>query len=428
MIKEPPPARDQFADMSSDLAAARRHEGAWRSVLSRNRTAALTLTLALGLAAAYVAASRNAAAPAADAKGAGRGPPTRVTTGDVVQSDFPLILSGLGTVTPSATAVVKPRIAGHLTEVNFTEAQNVKAGDVIASVDSRPYQLALAQAEGQLQKDLALLQNAERDLSRYETLVRKMKDVISAQQIDTQRALINQYKGTVAIDRALVDQARLNLSYCRIVSPIDGRLGLRHVDQGNYVQPGDANGVAVVTRLTPITVVFTIPESRLPDVLKKFRAGEKPTVVAYDHDRAHELARGHLIAVDNQIDPTSGTVKLRAEFANDDERLFPNQFVNADLLVETLRDVALAPIAAVQQGAKGPFVYAVTPEKTVQTRPVKLGPSGGERVVIEDGLRPGEKVVTEGADRLRDGATVTLGGDRENGGGRGGPPGKQNAS
>ncbi|GLI92356.1 efflux RND transporter periplasmic adaptor subunit [Methylocystis echinoides] len=412
--------------MSSDLAAARRHEGSWRPGLPRGRIGLLALISALGLAGAYFGVSRNAATPAADARAAGRGAATRVTAGDVIQSDFPLILSGLGTVTPSATALVKPRIAGHLTEVNFTEAQNVKAGDVIASVDARPYHLALAQAEGQMQKDLALLQNAERDLVRYETLSHKMKGVISAQQIDTQRALISQYKGTVAIDRALVEQARLNLSYCRIVSPIDGRLGLRHIDKGNYVQPGDANGVAVVTLLTPITVVFTIPENHLPDVLKKFRAGDTPTVVAYDHDRTHELARGRLIAIDNQIDPSSGTIKLRAEFPNQDERLFPNQFVNADLLLDTLRDVALAPVAAVQQGARGPFVYTVTAEKTVQSRPVKLGPSGAERVVIEEGLRPGERVVTEGADRLRDGAAVTTASEREGDAAR--PPAKPRAS
>jgi multidrug efflux system membrane fusion protein len=235
-----------------------------------------------------------------------------------------------------------------------------------------------------------------------------MKDVISGQQIDTQQALINQYRGTVAIDRALVDQARLNLSYCRIVSPIEGRIGLRQVDQGNYVQPNDPNGIAVVTRLSPITVIFTLPENRLPPVLRKYRAGEKLTVVAFDHERAVELARGRLVAIDNQIDSTSGTVKLRAEFANEDERLFPNQFVNAELLVETLHDVALAPAAAVQQGAQGPFVYLIGPDSTVSAHAVKLGPASGERVVIEDGLKVGERVVVEGADKLREGMIVSL--------------------
>jgi multidrug efflux system membrane fusion protein len=405
--------------MSSDVAPnGRRARGLPKVTISR-RLVSRTALVALSLLALGYGYSKFASAPreAAGAGKAGRGQPTRVAAAQIARGDFPVVLTGLGTVTPSATAVVKTRISGHLVDVAFKEAQYVKAGDLLATVDQRPYQLALAQAEGQLQKDVALLQNAERDLGRYETLIRKMKDVISGQQVDSQRALINQYKGTVAIDRALVEQARLNLAYCRIVSPIDGRVGLRQVDQGNYVQPGDANGVAVVTRLSPITIVFTLPESRLPDVLKKTRAGERLRVVAYDHDRAAELARGHLTAVDNQIDPSSGTVKLRAEFANEDEKLFPNQFVNADLLVETLHDATLAPSAAIQQGAKGPFVYAIRDDSTVQARPVKLGAAQGEQVVVLDGVAVGDKVVIEGADRLREGAAVTLGGaERENGG------------
>ncbi|MDJ0447246.1 MdtA/MuxA family multidrug efflux RND transporter periplasmic adaptor subunit [Methylocystis sp. JR02] len=416
--------------MSSDITAPRPRQDLLRPPLRRYLAgAALALFLGGGFIYGYSAVFRNGAAPSAAGKGPGRGQATRVAAAEISQGSFPVVLSGLGTVTPSATAIVKTRISGHLVEVNFKESQYVKAGDELASVDPRPYQLALAQAEGQLQKDQALLQNAERDLARYEALIRKMKDVISGQQVDTQRALINQYKGTVAIDRALVDQARLNLAYCKIVSPIDGRVGLRQVDQGNYVQPGDASGVAVVTRLSPITVVFTLPESRLPAVLKKARAGEKLTVVAYDHERVTELARGHLIAVDNQIDASSGTVKLRAEFPNEDERLFPNQFVNADLLVETLHDVALAPSAAVQQGAKGPFVYAIKDDATVQTRAVKLGPSGGEQVVVLEGLNPGEKVVVEGADRLREGAAISLpGAERAPVGSGRGPVAKNDAS
>lgn len=395
--------------MNSDVALSPDPERKFSTrPLSIRRGIAGALALAIIGAALSYGYSAFIGAPPAPAKGASRAPPARVAAAEIAKGDFPVILSGLGTVTPSATAIVKTQIAGQLVEVSFTEAQPVKAGDALAHVDPRPYQLALAQAEGQLQKDVALLQNAERDLTRYETLNKKMKDVISGQQIDTQRALINQYKGTVAIDRALVDQARLNLSYCRIVSPIEGRIGLRQVDQGNYVQPNDASGIAVVTRLSPITVIFTLPESRLPPVLKKFRAGEKLTVVAFDHERAVELARGRLVAIDNQIDSSSGTVKLRAEFANEDERLFPNQFVNAELLVETLRDVALAPASAVQQGAQGPFVYLIRPDSTVFAHAVKLGPASGDRVVIEDGLKVGERVVVEGADKLREGMTVSL--------------------
>ncbi|WP_457798180.1 MdtA/MuxA family multidrug efflux RND transporter periplasmic adaptor subunit [Methylocystis sp. S23] len=417
--------------MSSDIAENdRRGYGPHKLRLTLRLVSGVAL-VALSIAGLGYGYSKVAGNPK-EAGQIGKGPgrtPTRVAAAEIVKGDFPVVLSGLGTVTPSATAVVKTRISGHLVDVDFKEAQYVKAGDVLASVDPRPYQLALAQAEGQLQKDLALLQNAERDLARYEALIRKMKDVISAQQVDAQRALINQYKGTVAIDRALVDQARLNLAYCKIVSPIDGRVGLRQVDQGNYVQPGDANGVAVVTRLSPITVVFTLPESRLPAVLKKTRAGETLTVVAYDHERSTELARGHLIAVDNQIDASSGTVKLRAEFQNEDERLFPNQFVNADLLVDTLRDATLAPSAAVQQGAKGPFVYAIREDATVQARPVRLGPAQGEQVVVSDGLAAGEKVVVEGADRLREGAAVALpGAEREPSGPSRRPAAKNGAS
>lgn len=395
--------------MNSDVALSpdpERNVSARLTFIRRSIAGAVALAI-VGAAFSY-GYSAFIGAPPAPAKGASRAPPARVTAAEIATGDFPVVLSGLGTVTPSATAIVKTQIAGQLVEVGFTEAQPVKAGDALAHVDPRPYQLALAQAEGQLQKDVALLQNAERDLTRYETLNKKMKDVISGQQIDTQRALVNQYKGTVAIDRALVDQARLNLSFCRIVSPIEGRIGLRQVDQGNYVQPNDPNGIAVVTRLSPITVIFTLPESRLPPVLKKFRAGEKLAVVAFDHERAVELARGRLVAIDNQIDSSSGTVKLRAEFANEDERLFPNQFVNAELLVETLRDVALAPASAIQQGAQGPFVYLIQPDSTVFARAVKLGPASGDRVVIEDGLKVGERVVVEGADKLREGMTVSL--------------------
>lgn len=331
-----------------------------------------------------------------------------VDSATVAKGEFPVVLSGLGTVIPSATSVVKTQISGQLLEINYAEGQMVKSGDVLAQVDSRPYQLVLAQAEGQLQKDDSLLQNAIRDLQRYEALRHRIKDAISEQQIDTQRALISQYKGTVAVDRAQVDQARLNVNYCRIVSLIDGRVGLRQVDQGNYVQANDPNGIVVVTRLSPITVIFTLPESKLQAVLQRFRSGEKLTVIAFDHEGSIELARGRLFAIDNQIDSSTGTVKLRAEFANSDERLYPNQFVNAQLLVETLRDVVLAPTAAIQRGVKGPFAYVIKPDNTVSPRPVKLGPTSGERVVIDDGLQSGERVVIEGADKLREGVAVNV--------------------
>lgn len=402
--------------------------------LAARRRALGVVVLAGGVAAglwyAYSARFGQAPPAAATARPGPRGPSVPVAVADIAKGEFPVVLRGLGTVTPLATSVVKTQISGQLIEIKFTEGQAVKAGDVLAQVDPRPYRLALSQAEGQLQRDLSLLRNAERDLTRYESLRHRVKDAISEQQIDTQTALISQYKGTVAIDQAQVDQARLNLGYCSIVSLIEGRVGLRLVDPGNYVQPNDANGIVVVTRLKPITVIFTLPENQLQGVLRKFRSGAKLTVAAYDHERAIELAKGELVAIDNQINSSTGTVKLRAEFPNDDERLYPNQFVNAELSVETLKDVVLAPAAAIQRGAAGPFVYAIKPDDTVAVRPVKLGAAGDERVIVEQGLESGERVVVEGADRLREGAKIVLPaagrGDQTPGGQR--PPRKSEKS
>jgi multidrug efflux system membrane fusion protein len=397
--------------MSSDIATRGFPLGLSRKVKSLPRSLKfLTLLACFGGALWWARATyfSEAATPPAPQRAAPRGAAVPVNSATIATGEFPVELSGLGTVIPSATSIVKTQISGQLLEIRYAEGQMVKAGDVLAQVDPRPYQLTLAQAEGQLQKDVALLHNAERDLQRYVELRKRIKDAIAEQQVDTQRALVNQYKGTVAVDQAQVDQARLNVDYCRIVSLIDGRVGLRQVDQGNYVQANDPNGIVVVTRLSPITVIFTLPESRLQAVLQRFRSGEKLNVVALDHEGSAELARGRLFAIDNQIDSSTGTVKLRAEFPNDDERLYPNQFVNAQLLVETLHDVVLAPAAAIQRGAKGPFVYVIKPDNTVSPRPVKLGPASGERVVVKDGLLSGERVVIEGADKLREGALVAL--------------------
>jgi membrane fusion protein, multidrug efflux system len=336
------------------------------------------------------------------------GPATPVAFEEVHSGDFPVLLTGLGTVTSSATSVVKSQISGQLLEVNFIEGQAVKAGDILAKVDPRPYQLALKQHEGQLRRDLATLRNAERDLERYRSLRSKIPDAVSSQQVDSQEALIAQTKATVEVDQAMVDTARLNVSYCNIVSLIDGRTGLRQVDQGNFVTPNDANGIVVVTRVKPITVIFTLPESRLQPVLQRFRSGAKLSVSALDSASTTKIAMGELKAIDNQIDPTTGTVKLRAEFANEDERLFPSQFVNVELLVETLHNVVTAPLAAVQRGPQGSFVYVINLDKTVTARPLKLGASAHDRVVVEAGLKNGDRVVTEGADRLRDGANVII--------------------
>lgn len=379
----------------------------WKSYRLAPALALIAVLMGVGVWRYY--ASRESASPqTAGARPVARGPATPVGFAEVHAGEFPVILKGLGTVTPSATSVVKSQISGQLLEVNFIEGQAVKAGDILAKVDPRPYELTLMQNEGQLRRDLATLHNAERDFERYRALRNKMKDAVSTQQVDTQEALVAQYKGTVEIDEAMVKTARLNVAYCNIVSLIEGRTGLRQVDKGNFVTPNDPTGIVVVTRLKPITVIFTLPENRLQPVLRRLRSEMKLAVVAFDNASSTELANGELKAIDNQIDASTGTVKLRAEFANEDEKLFPSQFVNIELHVETLHDVVTAPLAAIQRGPRGPFVYVIKPDDTVTPRPVKLGPSAHDRVVVETGLQSGDRVVTEGADRLREGASVTL--------------------
>jgi multidrug efflux system membrane fusion protein len=328
-----------------------------------------------------------------------------VVTAPAVKGDVPVTLNALGTVTPLATVTVRTQINGQLVQVAFDEGQMVKKGDFLAQIDPRPYQASLDQQTGQLMKDQALLANAQTDLARFKKLV--AQDSIARQQLDTQDSLVHQLEGTVKTDQAMVDTARLNLAYCRIVSPITGRIGLRQVDQGNYVQVSDANGLAVVTQLQPISVIFTLPEDNLPAVLKRLHAGATLSVTTFDRARTKQLATGKLSTIDNQIDTTTGTVKLRADFDNGDELLFPNQFVNVQLLVDTRKDIVVVPTAAIQRGAPGTFVYVVSPaDETVSVRKVKLGPADGERTGIESGLEPGEKVVTDGADKLREGTKV----------------------
>ena len=356
--------------------------------------------------AGYWAWQRPVAEPAAPAGKPGAGRPFPVQAVVVKPGDIDITLAALGTVTARNTVTVKPRVDGQLVRINFREGERVKAGEVLAEIDSRPFQAQLDQVSGQLARDQALLANARLDLERYRGLL--AKDSIAKQQVDVQEAQVRQYEGVVKADQALVDSAQLQLSFTKVTAPLAGRLGLRQVDVGNMVRSSDAAGLVVITQTQPINVLFTIPSDNLSPVVSRLRAGESLTVEAFERDGKAKLATGHLQTVDNQIDTATGTVKLKAEFANADDRLFPNQFVNVRLRVETRKEALLIPLAALQRGTKGSFVYVVGPESAVSVRPVVPGPASGDVVAIEQGLSAGEQVVTDGLDKLREGAKVEV--------------------
>jgi membrane fusion protein, multidrug efflux system len=343
------------------------------------------------------------------AGGAGRNPavaPQSVGAATIGTGDIRVIVNALGTVTPIATVTVQTQINGQLTEVGFVEGQNVKKGDFLAQIDPRPYELARAQYEGQLAHDQGVLAQAQVDLIRYQKLAEQ--NSIARQQYEDQIYIVQQGEGTVKLDQAQVDQQKLNVIYCHIVSPVTGRIGLRLVDPGNFVQTSNTTGLAVVTQLQPITVIFPIPEDDLPDVQPQLNAGTQLEVSAYDRANVKLLAVGRVAALDSQIDTTTGTVKVRAQFDNPENSLFPNQFVNAQLLVKTLHNVVTVPTAAIQRGAPGSYVYVINAENTVSVRPVSIGPNDGPMTAVNSGLSVGERVVVDGTDRLRDGARVSV--------------------
>ncbi|MCP3060801.1 MdtA/MuxA family multidrug efflux RND transporter periplasmic adaptor subunit [Myxococcus sp. K38C18041901] len=320
--------------------------------------------------------------------------------------DVPVFIAGLGAVTPTHSVTVRTRVDGQLMRLAFKEGQLVDEGDVLAEIDPRPFQVQLEQAQGQLLRDRALLTNARLDLQRYRTLF--AQDSVAKQTLDTQAALVRQYEGIVKTDEGAVASAELNLTYSRITSPVAGRVGLRQVDPGNIVHAADSTGIVIVNSLRPITVIFSVPEDRVPDILARLEAHQTLPVDAYDRGDQRLLARGTLATVDNQIDPTTGTARLRADFPNHDFKLFPQQFVNARLRIDVLRDATVVATAAIQHGVQGPFVYVLQPDDTVRVQPVSLGPTDADDTVVTRGVSVGERVVVEGADKLTDGAHVRV--------------------
>jgi membrane fusion protein, multidrug efflux system len=327
----------------------------------------------------------------------------------IATGDIRVIVNALGTVTPLATVTVQTQINGQLTDVGFTEGQMVKKGDFLAQIDARPYEILKAQYEGQLAHDQGLLAQAQMDLKRYQTLVQQ--NSIARQQAEDQIFIVQQYEGSVKLDQAQVDAQALNIAYCHIVSPVTGRVGLRLVDPGNYVQTSSTSSIAVITQLQPITVIFTIPEDDLPEIMPQLNAGTALSVSAYDRANVHELAIGRVSAVDSQIDTTTGTVKVRAQFDNTDNALFPNQFVNARLLVETLHNIVTVPTSAIQRGSPGAYVYVINADSTVSVRQIATSAVDRNLTAVTSGLAVGERVVVDGTDRLRDGLRVAVTGE-----------------
>lgn len=344
------------------------------------------------------------------AKSGGKGDaasrPMPVVAAPVRKGNIDVYIDALGTVTPRNNVIVHTRVDGQLLSVAFREGQAVKAGDLLAQIDPRPFEVMLTQANGQMARDQAQLKNAQVDLERYQTLL--AQDSISRQQVDTQAALVRQFQGAVESDKGAIDNARLQLTYARVTAPISGRVGLRQVDPGNIVHASDSNGLLTITQVQPVTVIYPVPEDNVPRIIKRMQGTEAVAVDAFDRSGKTRLATGRLLTIDNQIDTTTGTVKVKAEFPNTDNALFPNQFVNVRMVVETHEDTTLVPTAAIQRGAPGTFVFLVKEDKTVAVTPVQLGAVSGETSEVSKGLAPGNLVVVDGTDKLRDGSSVEL--------------------
>lgn len=399
-----------YDPLRSDDPAARRRRGWTRFVPGGMKTVVVsTAVLLVALLVWAIQPNPNTQRTRNPFFAGGRNAPMPVGIAKASLGDVDVTLNALGTVTPIATVTVKPQVGGQLIKIDFQEGELVRAGQTLAEIDPRPYQATLDQAEGQLARDQAQLANAQVDLNRYQTLL--AQNSIAQQQADTQAALVRQLQGTVKGDQANVESAQINLDYANVKSPITGRVGLRQVDLGNVLIAGQSTGVVVVTQLQPISVVFSVPEDSIDPIMLRMKTGAKLTAQAYDRAQTHLIATGTLSTVDNQIDTTTGTVKLRAIFDNADNLLFANQFVNVRLLVNTLHDQIVVPVAAIQRGASGTFVYVVNPDHSVSMRGVTLGQTNNDRVAIAQGLMSGDTVVVDGADRLRDGAKVLLPGE-----------------
>ena len=412
-MKQPPPsALDPLERSPSALeqAAPPAAKDAGRAPRRRSR-AIWWVLFALAGAGAYflyprlnIKTSGSAAAPAAAPKG-GRGPlVTPVDAAKARKGDIGVYFNGLGSVTPIYTVTVKSRVDGELMNIRYKEGDIVHQGELLVEIDPRPYQVQLEQAEGQMARDQANLANARTDLARYETLL--TQNAIPEQQLATQRALVTQDEGAVKVDQGQIDAAKLNLVYCSITAPITGRIGLRLVDPGNIVHASDANGLLVITQIQPISVIFTIAEDQLQAVLKRFNAGQRLPVDAYDRAMTRKITQGTLTTIDNQIDPSTATLKLRATFENKDMALFPNQFVNARLLVDEKHGVTLVPTAGVQRNSQTTYVYLVKPDSSVTVRNVVVGAAEGSDSEVVSGLAPGDVIVMTGVDKLQEGSKV----------------------